>query len=130
MIMNANTILISSFVVLIGLQLCAPERNNKFVMKSNEMLWTNNPLLRSIHGLCNLVGTVVVLGFTAYLTFSEEWWYILVYIGGFILAKIIAILIKLLLSPLYKNNPSSEIRIQRIVGIILIVAGLLCFLII
>ena len=128
-VMNINAILISSFIVLIGLQMCAPEKNNKFAMRANEMLWTNSFVLRSLHGLCTIVGTLVVLGFTIYLTFTEEWWYILVYIGGFILAKLIALLVKTLLSSFQKNT-SSEIKIQRMAGCALIIVGLLCFIII
>lgn len=54
------------------------------------------------YGLSNILGVIFVLGMVGYLTFTEHWWYLGVYVGGLILAKLIALLLRLLLYPLYR----------------------------
>jgi hypothetical protein len=125
--MDTTTILISTFVTLIGLQICIPEApNGKFEKETIEKFWTRSPLLRIIYGLSNILGVLFVLGFVIYLAFSEHWWYIGVYIGGLLLAKLIAFILRLILYPFYKKISSiyAEVVLQRIVGIVLILVGM------
>ena len=125
--MEVSAILISTFIVLIGLQLCIPETpNGKFESDVIEKFWTKSPMLRIVYGFFNIIGVLFVLGFLIYLTFSEHWWYIGVYIGGLILAKIVAFILRLLLMPLYKrvNCIYAEVVVQRIAGLSLIILGM------
>ena len=126
--MEVSTILISSFIVLIGLQLCVPETpNGKFEADLIEKYWTQNPMLRIVYGFLNIIGVVFVLGFLIYLTFTEHWWYIGVYIGGLILAKGLAFIFKLILMPFYKkvNSIHAEVVVQRVAGMFIIIIGML-----
>ena len=126
--MEVSTIIISSFIVLIGLQLCVPETpNGKFEADLIEKYWTQNPLLRIVYGFLNIIGVVFVLGFLIYLTFTEHWWYIGVYIGGLILAKAFAFIFKLILMPFYKrvNSIYADVVVQRVAGVIIIIIGML-----
>ena len=125
--MDTTILLISSFISLIGLQLCIPETpNGKFEADITEKYWTNNPLLRIFYGISNIAGVLFVLGTVGYLTFAVKWWYVLVYIGGFILAKVIAFILRLVLSPFYKmsNEIHSHVVVQRVVGSFLILLGI------
>ena len=129
--MEVSAILISSFVVLVGLQLCVPETSNgkegEFEKGVIEQFWTQNPLLRIVYGLCNIFGVVFVLGFVAYLVFTEHWWYIGIYILGLIIARIVAFILRIVLIPLYKKVSSiyAQVLVQRISGIIIILIGML-----
>jgi hypothetical protein len=66
-----------------------------------------------------------------YLTFTEHWWYLAVFVGGIILAKILAFLLRLLLYPLYNmmnDIPTfAEIKVQRIVGSLMALLGIILF---
>lgn len=127
--MDVSLILWTSSLALVGLQLCEPEnRNGRFGAKFNEKYWTHNPLLRIFYGLSNILGVIFILGMVGYLTFTEHWWYLGVYVGGLILAKLIAFLLRLLLYPLYRlsNDFSTfaEIKVQRIVGSLMVLVGI------
>lgn len=127
--MDISLILWTSSLALVGLQLCEPENpNGRFEAKLIEKYWTHNPLLRIFYGLSNILGVIFVLGTVGYLTFTEHWWYLGVYVGGLILAKLIAFLLRLLLYPLYRlsNDFSSfaEIKVQRVVGSLMVLVGI------
>ena len=131
--MNVSLVLWTSFMALVGLQLCVPENpNGRFEAEFNEKYWTHNPLLRIFYGLSNILGVIFVLGMVGYLTFTEHWWYLGVYVGGLILAKLIALLLRLLLYPLYRltnDIPTfAEIKVQRIVGSLMVLVGIVLFL--
>ena len=134
--MEVSTVLISTFIVLVGLQLCVPETPNgkegEFEKGVIEQFWTKNPLLRIIYGLCNILGVVFVLGFMGYLVFTEKWWYIGVYVLGLILAKFVAFILRILLIPLYKKESSiyAQVLVQRIFGIIIILIGMILIMLI
>ena len=89
-------------------------------------------MLRIFYGLSNILGVVFVLGMVGYLTFTEHWWYLGVYVGGLILAKLIALLLRLLLYPLYRLSNGiptfAEIKVQRIVGSLMVLVGTVLFL--
>lgn len=129
--MEVSTILISTFIVLVGLQLCVPEtskgKEGEFEKGVIEKFWTQNPLLRIVYGLCNIFGVVFVLGFVGYLVFTEHWWYIGIYILGLTLARIVAFILRIVLIPLYKKVSSiyAQDLVQRIFGIIIILIGML-----
>ena len=78
------------------------------------------------------IRVIFVLGMVGYLTFTEHWWYLGVYVGGLILAKLIALLLRLLLYPLYRltnDIPTfAEIKVQRIVGSLMVLVGIVLFL--
>jgi|GEM_PF-2847457 len=127
--MDVSLILWTSSLALVGLQLCEPENHNgRFGAKFNEKYWTHNPLLRIFYDLSNILGVIFVLGMVGYLTFTEHWWYLGVYVGGLILAKFIAFLLRLLLYPLYRlSNDFSTfaaIKVQRIVGSLMVLVGI------
>ena len=127
--MDISLILWTSSLALVGLQLCEPENHNgRFGAKFNEKYWTQNPLLRIFYGLSNILGVIFVLGMVGYLTFTEHWWYLGVYVGGLILAKLIAFFLRLLLYPLYRLSNEfftfAEIKVQRIVGSLMILVGI------
>jgi hypothetical protein len=66
-----------------------------------------------------------------YLTFTEHWWYIGVYIVGLIISKLLAFLLRLLLYPVYNltnDIPTfAEIKVQRIVGSLMALTGIILF---
>jgi len=131
--MDVSLVLWTSFLALVGLQLCVPENpNGRFEAEFNERWWTHNPLLRIFYGLSNILGVLFVLGLVGYLTFTEHWWYIGVYVGGLILAKLIAFLLRLFLYPFYRFSndiPSfAHIKVQRIAGSLMILVGIALFL--
>lgn len=118
-----STILIFwlSFIVLIGLQLCVPEKisdaNGTYKDKLAEKYWTDNNWLRILYGWSVLLGSLSVIAAAGYLTFAEHWWYILVYIGAIIGSKIGAFILKLglvvILPPMYMYD---RLKVCRIVG--------------
>ena len=131
--MDVSLVLWTSFLALVGLQLCIPENpNGRFEAEFNERWWTHNPFLRMFYGLSNILGALFVLGMAGYLTFAEHWWYIGVYIGGLILSKLLAFLLRLLLYPVYNltnDIPTfAEIKVQRIVGSLMALLGIILFL--
>ena len=130
--MEVSLILWTSFLSLVGLQLRIPENpNGRFEAEFNERWWTHSPLLRMFYGLSNILGALFVLGMVGYLTFTEHWWYLAVFVGGIILAKILAFLLRLLLYPLYNmmnDIPTfAEIKVQRIVGSLMALLGIILF---
>lgn len=75
--MEVSLILWTSFLSLVGLQLCIPENpNGRFEAEFNERWCTHSPLLRMFYGLSNILGALFVLGMVGYLTFTEHWWYL------------------------------------------------------
>ena len=130
--MEVTTILICTFIVLVGLQLCLIDTpTGKFEGSVTESYWTDSPWLKIIYGICNLLGVFFVLGFMGYLAFKEHWWYIGVYLAGLILARLVAFVLSLLLRPLYMmvNDLYGNVFVQRVAGIIIIIAGMLLFLV-
>jgi hypothetical protein len=130
--MEVSTILICTFVVLVGLQLCLIDTPTGKLEKSvTESNWTDSPWLRIIYSLCNLLGVIFVLGFLGYLVFTEHWWYLGVYLAGLVLARLVAFVLSLLLRPLYimVNDIYGNVFVQRVVGIIIIIVGMLLFLV-
>lgn len=125
--MEVSTILIASFIALVGLQLCVPETpNGRFEANVIERFWTQSPLLRIIYGLVNIIGVIFVLGWLIYLVFKEHWWYVGVYLSGLVLAKVIAFILRIILIPCYKKVSSihAEVVVQRVIGIIIIILGM------
>lgn len=125
--MEVSAILFTSFIVLVGLQLCIPETpNGKYEANLIEKFWTQSPSLRIVYGLSNILGVVYVLGFLVYLVFTEHWWYIGIYIAGLLLAKVAAFVLRLLLIPLYKKVSSihAEVVVQRVVGVFIVILGM------
>lgn len=52
--MNVSLVLWTSFLALVGLQLCVPENpNGRFEVEFNEKYWTHNPLLRIFYSICS-----------------------------------------------------------------------------
>ena len=126
--MDITIVLITSFVVLIGLQICVPENpNGRFEDQFNEKFWTQNPWVRIFYGLSNIVGSFFVLGMVGYLTFSKHWWYFLVYLGALILAKLIALIFKSIIEAY--SDSFSRIKNQRIFGSLVVVITIIIFLI-
>lgn len=132
--MDITIVLCTSFLALTGLQLCVPENpNGKFEADMNEQMWTQKPLLRIFYGLSNILGVIFVLGIVGYLTITEHWWYFPAYIGGLVIAKIIAFILRLVLIPFYGMVHDiymfAKIKVQRIAGSLMILLGILLFLI-
>ena len=49
--MDTTFVLFTSFIALVGLQMCVPEKSNSgYEAHINELLWTDSPLLRVIYG--------------------------------------------------------------------------------
>ena len=128
--MSATLIFWLSFIVLIGLQLCVPEKisdaNGTYKDELAEKYWTDNNWLRILYGWSVLLGSLSVIAAAGYLTFAEHWWYILVYIGAIIGSKIGAFILKLglvvTLPPMYMYD---RLKICRIVGLIIIYVALI-----
>ncbi len=128
--MSATLIFWLSFIVLIGLQLCVPEKisdaNGTYKDELAEKYWTDNNWLRILYGWSVLLGSLSVIAAAGYLTFAEHWWYILVYIGAIIGSKIGAFILKLglvvILPPMYMYD---RLKICRIVGLIIIYVALI-----
>ncbi|MBR3892929.1 MAG: hypothetical protein IKJ20_05660 [Alistipes sp.] len=125
--MSATLIFWLSFIILIGLYLCIPERisdaNGSYEDNLAEIVWTDNYALRKFYGISNLIGILLVITSVGYLTFAEHWWYIFVYMGAIIGAKIGAFLLKLgivlICDPLYMYD---RLKICRIVGSLIVCA--------
>lgn len=128
-------LLCSSAISLVGLQLCVPlfRINSDLERTLVEQYWTQNPLLRIFYGLSNIIGALFVLVVVGYLTFAENWWWFLVYIGGLVVANGIAFICRILLIPVCKlidnGDMYLELKVHRITGCILIWIGLITYLI-
>lgn len=133
--MNLQLILWTAFTALVGLMLCVPENSNgKPEMEMFEQFWTQNPWVRIFYGLANILGVIFVLGMVGYLTFTQHWWYIAVFIGGIIVAKIVAFILELALYPIANNvgSPSPTIamvQVKRITGSIIIYASIILWIV-
>ena len=130
--MEIITILWTTFISLVGLQLCVPDGDVEKMADQNPSFWCGNPLLRIIYGLFQLLGVVFVLGFALYLTFAEYWWYILVYLGGVIIAKLVAFLLQipiaLMFSTQIQGNMYGGLIYKRLIGTVLIILGMILLL--
>lgn len=134
--MSATLIFWLSFIVLIGNQLCIPEKisdaNGTHEDKFVEILWTDKYALRRFYGLSYLIGLLLVITSLIYLTFAEHWWYILVYIGSIIGSKICAFIVKL--GIVHICNPIDAVygrlKVCRIVGSSIICATIVISIII
>lgn len=130
--MDITTILWTTFISLVGLQLCVPDGDVEKMADQNPSFWCGNPLLRIIYGLFQLLGVVYVIGFALYLTFADHWWYILVYLGGVILAKLVSFLLQipiaLMLSKQIQGQMYGGLIYKRLIGTLLIVLGMILLL--
>lgn len=130
--MEITTILWTTFISLVGLQLCVPDGDTEKMADQNPSFWCGNPLLRIIYGLFQLLGVVFVLGFALYLTFAEHWWYIIVYLGGAIIAKLVAFLLQipivLMFSKQIQGHMYGGLISKRLTGTALIILGLILLL--
>ena len=126
--MDITTILYTTFISLVGLQICVPDGDDEKMADKTPDFWCPNPFLRIIYGLLQLLGVLFVLGLALYLTFSTHWWYILVYIGGMILGKIVAFILQipmaLLFSKQIEGTMYGGLIAKRIFGSLLIVTGI------
>lgn len=129
--METSLVLLTSFVALLGLQMCVPENpNGRFEAQMNERYWTQNPLLRIFYGLSNLLGVFFVLGMVGYLTIKEHWWYLIVYLVALPITKILSFVCILVISLIWSTDLGmfSGIKKQRIVGSLVILAAIIIFL--
>lgn len=130
--MDTSLVLITSFVALLGLQMCVSENpNGRFEAQMNERYWTQNPLLRVFYGLSNIAGAIFVLGMVGYLTISEHWWYLIVYLVALPVARLLAFICKLGVMLLWKKSDNietlSRIKKHRIIGSFVIIAAIIIF---
>ena len=131
--MDTSLVLFVSFVALLGLQMCVTENpNGRFEAQLNEKYWTQNPLLRIFYGLSNIAGVIFVLGMVGYLTISEHWWYLIVYLVAVPVAKLLAFICKLVIIFLWKKSDDnletfSRIKKHRIIGSLIIIAAIVLF---
>lgn len=131
--MDTSLVLLTSFVALLGLQMCVAENpNGRFEAQMNEQYWTQNPLLRIFYGLSNIAGAIFVLGMVGYLTISEHWWYLIVYLVAVPVAKLLAFICKLVIIFLWKKSDDnletfSRIKKHRIIGSLIIIAAIVLF---
>lgn len=73
-----------------------------------------------------------MLGFALYLTFAEHWWYVLVYLGGVIIAKLFAFILQipiaLIFSKQIQGHMYGGLIYNRLIGTVLIILGLILLL--
>lgn len=123
-----TTILWTTFISLVGLQLCVPDGDVEKMADQNPMFWCSNPLLRILYGFLQLLGVIFVLGFALYLTFSEHWWYILAYLGGVILSKISAYILQIPIALIFSKQIEKDmyggLKFKRLTGSLLIILGM------
>lgn len=131
--MDITTILWTTFISLVGLQLCVSDGDNEKIADQYPRFWCPNPILRIIYGLFQFLGAAFVLGFALYLTFAEHWWYILVYLGGAIVAKLVSFLLQipiaLILSKQIQGIMYGGLIYKRLIGTILIILGMILLLV-
>lgn len=130
--MDVSLVLLTSFVTLLGLQMCVAENpNGRFEAQMNERYWTQNPLLRVFYGLSNIAGAIFVLGMVGYLTIAEHWWYLIVYLVALPVAKLLAFICKLVVMFLWKKSDDietfSRIKKHRIAGSLIIIVVIILF---
>ncbi|MCM1293358.1 MAG: hypothetical protein NC111_05895 [Bacteroides sp.] len=126
--MDISTILWTTFISLVGLQFCLPDGDGEKMADQTPMFWCPNPFFRIIYGLFQLVGVIFVIGFALYLTFTEHWWYILIYLAGVLLAKFAALLmqipIALIFSKQIERAMYGGLIAKRICGTLMIALGI------
>ena len=130
--MEESAILFSSFFILVGQWVVAPDSSKyEYERELLELQWTRNPLLRVVYGKCCILGWIIVFGSLIYLMFTSHWWYIGIYIVGLYIAKLLAFIIKLLLTPFYirVHNMYADVLVQRVAGIIIIIIGMALLLV-
>jgi len=132
--MNTSVVLLTCFIALVGLKMCDVEKGTSEAIADMPGLcpWCSNPILKMLYGIMQLVGCIFVLGLMLYLTFTEHWWYILVYIVGLIAAIILSFVLRLLLMPIvemFSYDMFRELQVRRFVGTLLIITGVFSFLI-
>ena len=130
--MDVSLVLLTSFVTLLGSQMCVAENpNGRFEAQMNERYWTQNPLLRVFYGLSNIAGAIFVLGMVGYLTIAEHWWYLIVYLVALPVAKLLAFICKLVVMFLWRKSDNietfSRIKKHRIVGSLIIIVVIILF---
>ena len=130
--MDVTTVLWTTFISLVGLQLCLPDGDGEKMADQTAMFWCPNPFLRIVYGLFQLVGVIFVIGFALYLTFTEHWWYILIYLTGVLLAKLVALLMQipivLIFSKQIERAMYGGLIAKRFFGTLIIILGIvLCF---
>ncbi len=130
--MDITTILWTTFISLVGLQLCVPDGDIEKMADKNPIFWCDNHSLRVIYGLLQLLGVAFVLGFTLYLSFAAHWWYILVYLGGVMLAKVCAFLLQIPIALIFSKQiarlMNGGLVYKRLIGSVLIVLGIILLL--
>lgn len=134
--MDVTTLLWTSFVSLVGLQLCVPDGSVEKMADTTDIMsfqWCPNPFIRFAYGLCQLLGCCFVLFAGIALTITEHWWYVLVYLVGIIIAKIATIFVLMPLSLVdiehWFNDPFfGSLQAKRLVGSIIIILGIFSFL--
>lgn len=127
--MDVTTILVSTAVSFVGLQLCTPDGEvEKMADSLLPNFWCANPFLRLLYGLFQLLGVIFVLGFAIYLTFTEHWWYFLIYLGGAILAKIVSFLLQIPIALIFSKQIEKDMyggmKFKRLIGSLLIILGM------
>ncbi len=130
--MEESVILVSSFVVLVGLCLIFPNRSfDTIELDLIESKWNQSPLLlKIVYPLCCISGFVFVLVSLIYLMFREHWLFIGVYIVGTLIAALVAFILKLFLAPSYNSHALyNGIIVQRVAVIILIITGMTLLLV-
>lgn len=132
--MDITTILWTTFISLVGLQLCLPDGEVEKMADQTPVFWCSNPFLRMIYGLFQLAGVICVIGFALYLTFTEHWLYILVYIAGVLLAKFAALLMQIPIALMFSKQIGRAmyggLSTKRLFGTLMIALGIvLCFII-
>ncbi len=73
-----------------------------------------------------------MLGMVGYLTISEHWWYLIVYLVAVPVAKLLAFICKLVIIFLWKKSDDnletfSRIKKHRIIGSLIIIAAIVLF---
>ena len=127
--MDITVLLWTSFISLIGLNFCEPEEADKRLL-SIPVPWCRNPFMRFLYGVIQLLGLLFVWGTAIYLTFTVHWWYILIYLAGGLIAKLISLI---LIIPLAATNMDEwfsdvmfgELKARRLVGSVIVVVGIL-----
>lgn len=131
--MDVTTILYTTFISLVGLQLCVPDGDGEKMADKTPMYWCPNPFMRIIYGALQLLGVIFVLVFALYLTFTEDWWYILVYLGGVILSKILSFILQISIALIFSKQIErlmyGGLIYKRLFGTLLIALGIVLMVI-
>lgn len=134
--METKTLLICSFITLVGIFLCNKNKSGYGVLDDFaddviEMQWTKSFSLRLFHFLSYNVGKLFVLFWAGYSIFVKHWWYILVFFCVALVASLIASIVSDCMRPFCKMKKSiySNIVVERKVGSIFILLGIILFFI-